>query len=73
MPTGHRFTYWQEPDGTFLGYPEEFPDYMTQGATLEELQDNIADILRDLLGEPAAPLACRARDARLRAMRKEEG
>lgn len=50
MPTGHRFTYWQEPDGTFLGYPEEFPDYMTQGATLEELQDNIADILRDLLG-----------------------
>ncbi len=34
----------------FLGYPEEFPDYMTQGETLEELQANIADILRDLLG-----------------------
>ncbi len=50
MPTGHRYTYWQEPDGTFLGYPEEFPDYMTQGETLEELRENIADLLRDLLG-----------------------
>ena len=30
-------------------------------------------ILRDLVGEPAAPLACRARDARLRAARGAEG
>ena len=50
MPTGHRYTDWQEPDGMFLGYPEEFPDYMTQGETLEELRANIADLLRDLLG-----------------------
>ena len=28
-------------------------------------------ILRDILGEPAAPLACQARDARLRAERGE--
>ena len=35
----------------FLGYPEEFPDYMTQGETLEELRANIADLLRDLLGD----------------------
>ena len=30
-------------------------------------------ILRDLLGEPAAPLACQARDARLRALRYGAG
>ncbi len=50
MPTGHRITYWQGKDGLFVGYAEEFPDYWTQGETLEELRENIADLLRDLLG-----------------------
>ena len=34
----------------FVGYAEEFPDYWTQGETLEELRENIADLLSDLLG-----------------------
>ena len=50
MPTGHRFTYWKGEDGVFVGFPEEFPDYWTQGATLEELRENIADLLKDLTG-----------------------
>lgn len=50
MPTGHRFTYWQGEDGMFIGFPEEFPDYWTQGESLEELRENIADLLKDLLG-----------------------
>ncbi len=34
---------WQ--DGAFwLGYLEEYPDYMTQGMTREELKDNLRDI-----------------------------
>ena len=32
----------------WLGYFEEFPDYLTQGETLAELQDSLRDLLRDL-------------------------
>ena len=49
MSTGHRITYWQEPDGMFLGYLEDYPDYMTQGETLDELRANLRDILGDIL------------------------
>ena len=48
MATGHRFTYWQDSDGLYVGYPEEFPDYWTQAETLDELRENIADLLRDI-------------------------
>lgn len=33
----------------WLGHLEESPDYMTQGGTLEELQQNLRDIYDDLL------------------------
>ena len=32
----------------WAGYWEEFPDYMTQGETLEELQVNLKDLYQDL-------------------------
>jgi len=32
----------------WLGHLEEYPDYMTQGETLEELKENLKDIYRDL-------------------------
>jgi hypothetical protein len=45
---GHsRFVYWQDND-MWIGYLEEFPDYMTQGESLEELRDNLVDIYKDL-------------------------
>jgi predicted RNase H-like HicB family nuclease len=34
----------------WLGYFENFPDYWTQGQTLEELEDNLRDLYRDLTG-----------------------
>jgi len=34
----------------FLGYVEEFPDYLTQGETLEELQRNLLDLYSELTG-----------------------
>ncbi len=41
-----RYVYWR--DGEFwVGYVEEYPDYMTQGLTLEELQENLLDLLQD--------------------------
>ena len=44
---GVRYVYWQ--DGRFwLGYLEEYPDYMTQGETLDELQLNLRDIYQEL-------------------------
>jgi predicted RNase H-like HicB family nuclease len=32
----------------WLGYFEEFPDYMTQGQSLSELQDNLRDLYKNL-------------------------
>ena len=32
----------------WLGYLEEYPDYMTQGETLEDLQENLRDIYQEL-------------------------
>ncbi len=42
-----RYIYWQDAD-MWLGYLEEFPDYMTQGETPEELQENLRDIYEEL-------------------------
>jgi len=32
----------------WLGYFEDFPDYLTQGESLEELKDNLRDLYQDL-------------------------
>lgn len=34
----------------WLGYLEEFPDYLTQGETIAELEENLRDIYDDLTG-----------------------
>ena len=42
-----RYVYWQ--DGSmWLGYLEEFPDYLTQGETELELRENLKDLHDDL-------------------------
>ena len=45
-----RFIYWQDDD-MWLGYLEEYPDYMTQGTSLEDLQEPLVDLYADLSGE----------------------
>ncbi|MEK8015258.1 MAG: type II toxin-antitoxin system HicB family antitoxin [Candidatus Parabeggiatoa sp.] len=40
--------YWQENDGMWLGYLQNYPDYWTPGETLEELRDNLKDILFEI-------------------------
>ena len=42
-----RFVYYEE-NGMWIGYLEEFPDYRTQGETLEELKENLKDIYEEL-------------------------
>lgn len=44
-----RYVHWQDGE-MWLGYFEDFPDYWTQGQTLEELEDNLRDLYRDLTG-----------------------
>jgi hypothetical protein len=42
-----KFVYWQD-ENYWLGYLEEYPDYMSQGETFEELKENLLDIFKDL-------------------------
>ena len=44
-----KYIYWDDED-MWLGYLEEYPDYWTQGETIEELQENLRDIYRELTG-----------------------
>ena len=37
-----------EDEGMWLGYLVEYPDYMTQGETSEELKENLKDIYKEL-------------------------
>ena len=42
-----RYVHWQDGE-MWLGYLEEFPDYMTQGESLAELEENLRDLYKDL-------------------------
>ena len=44
-----RYVYWQEGK-MWLGYLEDYPDYHTQGESLEQLQENLKDIFQDVAG-----------------------
>ncbi len=41
------FTYWQDGQD-WLGYLNEFPDYLTQGESLDDLRSHLADLFKDL-------------------------
>lgn len=42
-----KYVFWKD-EKMWLGYLEDFPDYMTQGDALEELKDNLKDIYKEL-------------------------
>ncbi len=42
-----RYIYWQDED-MWIGYLEEYPDYVTQGTSLEDLKDHLRDLHQDL-------------------------
>lgn len=42
-----KIVYWEE-DGGWLGYFQEYPDYWTQGETLEDLEEHLRDLYQDL-------------------------
>ena len=45
--TTKKYVYWQEEE-MWLGHLEEYPDYWTQGESLQELRENLKDIFQEL-------------------------
>lgn len=41
------FTYWQDGD-FWLGYLDQFPDYLTQGESLADLKAHLLSLYEDL-------------------------
>jgi hypothetical protein len=41
------FTYWQDEE-MWLGYLDQYPDYMTQGVSLDDLREHLLDLYNDL-------------------------
>lgn len=39
-----KFTYWKEPDDSYLGYLNSHPDHWTQGEDLSDLKDHLRDL-----------------------------
>ncbi len=44
-----RYVYWQDGDA-WLGHLEEYPDYLTQGESLSDLEIHLRDLHKDLSG-----------------------
>jgi predicted RNase H-like HicB family nuclease len=42
-----RYVHWQNGN-VWLGYLEEYPDYMTQGESLADLEEHLRDLYKDL-------------------------
>lgn len=42
-----RYVRWQDGD-MWLGYFEQYPDYLRQGESLSELEENLRDLYRVL-------------------------
>jgi predicted RNase H-like HicB family nuclease len=41
-----QFTYWQESDGRFLGFLNDYPDHWTQGDDLADLKEHLRDLFQ---------------------------
>lgn len=42
-----KFTSWQDGD-FYIGYLNDYPDYLTQGQTKQDLTEQLKDLLIDL-------------------------
>lgn len=42
-----KYIRWLD-EGVWLGFLQDFPDYRTQGATIEELEENLLDLYQAL-------------------------
>lgn len=42
-----KIVVWEE-DGAWLGYLQDYPDYWTQGETLDDLKEHLKDLYHDV-------------------------
>ena len=55
-----KIVVWQEDDA-WIGYLQEYPDYWTQGESLEDLMEHLKDLYADLSSD-VIPGARRVQD-----------
>lgn len=48
-----RYVYWQE-EGGYIGYFVDYPDYLTQGETLDDLKVQLRGLFKDLTSDQIA-------------------
>ena len=44
-------TYWKADEGGYVGFMNDYPDYATQGETLDELKRMLVSLRRDIEGD----------------------
>ena len=42
------YTYWPADEGGFIGYWNDYPEYFTEGETLQELQSMLRDLRKGI-------------------------
>lgn len=42
-----KFVFWEE-DGAWIGFLQDYPDYWTQGKTLNDLKEHLKDLYQDI-------------------------
>ncbi|MDR2483497.1 MAG: type II toxin-antitoxin system HicB family antitoxin [Treponema sp.] len=46
------YTFWEAEEGGFIGFINQFPDYWTQGETIDELEKMLASLYTDMAASP---------------------
>jgi len=53
------YTYWEANEGGYIGYLNQYPDYWTQGESIEELEKMLVSLYKDIMQfddlQPAVP------------------
>ena len=44
------YTYWQD-ENMWLGHLDDYPDYLTQAMSLDELKENLSDIYGEIMSK----------------------
>ncbi|MDR2965639.1 MAG: type II toxin-antitoxin system HicB family antitoxin [Treponema sp.] len=43
------YTYWEAEEGGYIGYLNQYPDYWTQGDSVEELEKMLISLYGDIM------------------------
>jgi predicted RNase H-like HicB family nuclease len=43
------YTYWGAKEGGYIGFLNQYPDYWTQGNSIEELEKMLASLYGDII------------------------